>query len=141
MNEVWFSREDCKKELHLTFIKNILELGVKMSNGYFEVLISGDGEGATCVQFEKRYYNDDEETGYFTYVDELNDEVVMKYVRFPDGHYDYIDRRMSKTLAIEDWAKEHPSWYKNEYGNWCNREEESRFPQIEPYGGTEANKD
>ena len=123
MNEMWFSREDCKKCLHLEFIKHLWEISEKLSSGWLEILITGDGE-ATCVEFEKRYLDDDSPQGYFTYVDEWNDEVVLKKVQFPDGHYDYFDRRASREEIMKDWQKEHPNWYKNAYGEWINKDEE-----------------
>ena len=102
MNELWFSREDCEKGLHLEYIKTLAEISSKLTNGYLEILLTGNGE-STCVQYIKRYYADRGEDGHFEYVDTDRDEVVLKKVTFPDGHYDYFDKDVDVQKVIRDW--------------------------------------
>lgn len=102
MNELWFSREDCEKGLHLEYIKTLAEISSKLSNGFLEILLTGDGE-STCVKYEKRYYCDKDEGGRFEYIDRDNDEIVLKVITFPDGHYDYFDKDVDVREVLRDW--------------------------------------
>lgn len=58
--------------------------------------------------------------GQFRYIDW--DDVVMKEVNFPDGHYDYVFPEEVEE-RLKQWHKDHPEWVMTEYGTWTNMEE------------------
>lgn len=63
--------------------------------------------------------------GEFKFVGD--DELVVKEVRFPDGHYDYaLDEDHEKELW-ENFHKENPGWVKTSYGTWTNEIENEKF--------------
>jgi hypothetical protein len=65
--------------------------------------------------------------GRFQYIGE--DDVVMKEVRFPDGHYENLfPEDVENTL--KEWHKEHPEWVMTSYGIWTNEEENREWKEL-----------
>jgi len=79
-------------------------------------------ESLIVVEWDNVPYNH-EWGGSFKYID--YDEVVMKEVTFPDGHYEYLFSEEVEE-KLQEWHKEHPEWVKTDYGTWTNMEENRR---------------
>lgn len=119
MNSQWFSRKEVEKGLHLQFIKNLSDISNAKENGYFEILISSDGE-SICVEWLERDYKGEDCEGRFAHLD--YDEVIMKEVHFPDNHYEYLLPEEVDEV-FNEWLKEHPNYKQNKYGIWQDTNE------------------
>ena len=120
MNSQTFTPEEVKIGLHLDLIRHLLKMNEQSDTHYNEIKVWTDGY-CTIVDWVQRNYNDDYCDDRFELLQ--SDELIMKEVEFPDGHYDYFTRE-SADKALDEWLIEHPSWKRTQYGQWYNEEEE-----------------
>ena len=120
LNSQVFTPEEVKQGLHLDLIKHLLEMNGKSDRHYNQILVNTDGY-CTMVEWVQRSYNDDNCDERFELLE--YDEIPMKEVRYPDGHYDYLPREMVDQ-AFKEWCEEHPNYKQNQYGIWYDEEEE-----------------
>lgn len=115
-NEMAFVPEEVEQGLHLDLIKHLLDYSAKSEKGYYDIHITSDGY-CTIVEWVDKRYNDNEEQG-FRHLD--YDEVIMKEVYFPDGHYEFLFPNEVEEV-MEEWQKENPNYVKNEFGMWTDK--------------------
>ena len=95
------------------------------NSDYNDIHIKTEDCDIVVIEWEKVHYSDASE---FVYLKE--DEVVMKVVRFPDEHIEYlfpeeVDDR------LKEWQKEHPEWIIGPLGTWTNAEENKKWQVID----------
>lgn len=111
-----------KKKLQ-EFLDYLLAYNAEVSELYMDIHIYQE-DLFTMVDWDQVPY-DHEWGGQFKYVDW--DQIVVKEVGFPDGHYEYaLDEEHEKQLW-DDFHKQHPEWVKTEWGTWTNEEENAKF--------------
>lgn len=122
-NSMAFTPEEVEKGLFTAFLNVLTEYNKKNINYYNEIHVYTDG----CCQIIEwaQVPVDHDYGGVFTYLDE--DHVIMKEIRFPDGHYEYaIDGEQEKEMW-EEFHKNNPGWVKTPYGSWTNEIENKKF--------------
>lgn len=113
-------------------MQNFLDVLLKEANSnskYFnDIHIYPVDGGAFVIEWVQVPYSR-EWGGSFKFVDE--DETIMKEVRFPDDHYDYVFPEEEETV-LKEWHEKHPEWILTDYGTWTNIEE-NRLYYIDSY--------
>lgn len=114
VSSIAFTPEDVEKNLHLNLINFLFDYNNKADDNFFDIHITTDGY-CLIVEFVNltRGFNDNSEG--FAYIDE--DHEVLKIVRFPDDHYEYMADDEAEE-ALKKWLVENPGWKKDEFGRW-----------------------
>lgn len=123
MNSMVYGSEE--KTLALDCIKWLLDYNEK-SNKYFnDIHLTTDG---TCliVEWVTRPY-DNSYGGEFKYVEE--DQAVLQELRLPDNTTRWVFPEEEKEV-LEEFLKENPEYYQNQYGHWINKREEEEFRKM-----------
>lgn len=119
-NESYDLLNENEKEL---FLKQLDILLIADQGGLVKDIHIFKEDGFTTLEWET-VPTERDWGGKFVFLQE--DEVVMKQVRFPDDHYEYIfedevDEKLKK------WHEDHPEWTVTPSGTWTNVEENRRF--------------
>ena len=123
MNRQYFSKEQIKnKEL-----EEFLELLIKHS-------ISGKGDEYSDIQPEEFGVILEWEVnpwsgeygGHWQYINDDDDEVVMKWYYFPDKHGELFEAERDYKERLEEWLEEHKEEKRkqNQYGVWYSEKEQ-----------------
>lgn len=125
VNSAAFTPEEVKKGLHLDLIKYLLDYNSKSEKSYNDIHITTDGY---CLIVEWTNLNYEYSSGCgFRYVDEEHE--LLKEVVFPDNHTEYLFDDEEQE-ALDDWLKENPGWFKNDYGRWVNKTEQEEMEKF-----------
>lgn len=126
-NVQFFGKEDVKKGLHLEFINSLLMFASKSECGYYnDIHVTTDGETIE-VEWCQRFYDCDDE-GKFQFVD--SDEIVMIEREMPDNTYRYFLDEEDYNNQLNEFLKEHPSYYKTQFGRWANKDLEIDYRDL-----------
>ena len=123
-NEIVLKPEEVNNGLLTKWINFLTETSKELANSYYDIHITSDGY-CTMIQFNDVSFDPTQESGKFEFVD--YDEQVMKEVEMPDGTCQYIFREEDSEEVIKEFLKEHPNYYKNQFGRWVNKDEEIEF--------------
>lgn len=114
-----FTQKDVEKGLHLEFINSLLHQG---NEGTFGVSIRIRQEYLDLVHVDWCQV-DYEDGGDEKFIFKGCDDILMREVYLPDGHYEYVKPGEEDDL-IKEWSLRNPEWERNEFGVWVNVEEE-----------------
>jgi len=113
-NEKAFTPEEVELGLHLDLINHLLDYNKKATDYFYDIHITSDGY-CTIVEWVDKSFNGDYDEQGFRHLN--YDEVIMKEVRFPDNHIEYLfaDEADEK---LNEWIKENPDYKQNIFGIW-----------------------
>lgn len=131
MNRQYFSKEQIEnKEL-----EEFLELLIKHSisgkgNEYSDIHIKPEEFGVT-LEWEVNPWSG-EYGGHWQYINDDDEEVVMKWFRFPDESSGLFSSEEEYEEALKDWLEEHKEerWAKNQYGHWYSQKEQEAWEEY-----------
>ena len=130
-----FTPEDVNDGLLKDLLEYLLAHNRKSTRAYYDFHVTSDGY-CTIVEWVSVPYEDEHYNGEFVFKDE--DEYVMKEIIYPDNSCEYIwpDEEKEK---LDEWLKENPGWYKNQYGVWSYKEFDENVPKPELVDNEEEN--
>lgn len=119
-NEMAFTPEEVDRGMHVKLLNYLLSYNADSESNYNDIHITTDGY-CTVIQWIDRSFEYDE-GGSFEFVD--SNQRVMTECELPDNSIVmcYDEDEVKETL--DNWLKDNPSYEKNEYGRWVNRDEE-----------------
>ena len=131
MNSMYFTGEDVKAGLMTQLIDYLCRYSYESEPRgharYNDIHIRPADCGAFVVEWVQAPWSSDY-SGRFEYVSE--DQVVCNEVEFPDGYFEYTPE--DEDIVIKEWLEDNPSWYRDEWGQWHERElEQSNWHEIE----------
>ena len=111
------------KKQFLALLNALMDYNEDPDNSYFNDIHIKQEESFAVIEWDTVPYSG-EWGGHWHFLED--DEVIMKEVHFPDGHYDYVfPEEVEET--IKKWHEDHPEWVKTSYGTWTNMEENRYF--------------
>lgn len=122
MNSVSFVPEE--KEYVNDLLNYLLDYNSKSDKYYNEIHIWSDGYCTTVDWVHKNYGYEDAQ---FMLVNE--DQEVMNRVDLPDGTSEYVFQG-DENETLETFLREHPNYYKNQWGRWVNKDEEVELSKL-----------
>lgn len=125
-NSAAFTPEQIKKGLLQELLSYLLSYNEKNMSGYYDIHIGSDGY-CTIVEWSDIMYEVNDGIEGFVWMDE--EHCLLKRVEFPDNTYEYYPDEFADE-ALDEWLKEHPGWYKNEWGSWINKDEEEAARKL-----------
>ena len=120
MNKQTFnSRTENGRQHFQKLLDTLLDYNSDFEEKYFNDIHIYQEDDLIIIEWDEVPYSH-EWGGKWQYIEE--DDVVMKDVEFPDGHFEQLfPDEVEERLA--DWHKENPEWIKNCWGIWYNIEE------------------
>lgn len=135
MNKEYYKNDKKGRESFFKQLTLLLDYNADFENKSFKDIHISQSDSDIKLEWENVYYSGDCEGFVF-----LNgDEVIMKEITFPDGHYDYV-LPDNVDEAYRNWHKNHPEWKLTTYGTWTNVEE-NRIQAIDYYMGDWTTKE
>lgn len=111
--------KDSEREYAMRFVETLLDWGRDNADSYCQVKLEMKGMFLDVLW---TVVDKDGEWGTtFEPVDE--DQLVVKEIRFPDGHYEYAVDEGHEKYLWERFHEENPGWYRNDFGIWTRKEE------------------
>lgn len=123
MNSKAFIPEEVEKGIHFDLINYLLDYNSKSEYYYYDIHITTDGF-CVIVEWENLPY-DGSYGGRFEYVEE--DQYIMTEKQMPDDTYIMVHDEDEYNELLDEFLKENPGYYKNEWGRWCNEEDVKIF--------------
>lgn len=130
MNRQYFTYEQIKnKEL-----EEFLEILIKHSHGkgdeYNDIHIKPDDFGVTVEWMQTPWST--EWGGHWQYINDDDDEVVMKWYQFPNNTSGLYSSEEEFEEALKVWLEEHKEerWAKNQYGHWYSQKEQEDWEKY-----------
>lgn len=117
-----FIPEEVKKGAVKKLINYLLSASDDLEGSYNDIHITSDGY-CTIVEWNDVSFEHEDDCGKFKFVD--YDEVIMKDVEFPDGHYETLYPEDVEE-KLREWHQEHPTWKMGEYGHWYDTVEQHK---------------
>lgn len=119
-NSMTFMKEDIDNGLHLKLIDFLINLRGKTWDS-LDIRVQSN---AYCVTVDWCDKQSNDNFSGFQYLEE--DDVIMREVRFPDGHYEYLLKE-DINAALDAWKQSNPQWHMTSYGTWTNDEENEKL--------------
>lgn len=129
-NQYYFFPEQVKRGEHIKLISFLLEQSKRETEedidarAFFNDIHIYQEDDSVIVEWIQHFYNEDYTEGRFAFIDD--EHIVMKEVWLPDNSSTYAYDDDEAQEILDDWLKDHPTWEKNAYGIWHDREEEER---------------
>lgn len=130
MNEQYFNKEQIKNKELEEFLELLIKHSWGKSNEYNDIHIKPD-EFGVYVEWEQAPWSG-EWGGHWQYINDDEEEVVMKYYNFPDNSSCLFSSKEEYEEALKDWLEEHKEekWERNQYGNWFSRKEQEAWEKY-----------
>lgn len=131
MNKVYFSKEQIAARELAKFLNLLIEQSYGKGEDYNDIHIIPTDFGAVILEWESVPWSK-EYGGHWQYIQDDEDEVVVKYYSFPDNHSELFETEEEYKEALNEWLEEHKDeeWYKNEYGQWRSRKEQEAYKHF-----------
>ena len=127
MNRQYFSKEQIAAGELNEFLDVLLKQCYGEGEYYNDIHIKPEDCGSFVVEWETnpRSY---EYGGHWQYIQDDEDEVVMKYYYFPDNHSELFETKEQYEEALKEWLEEHKEeeWEINQYGHWYSKAEQRK---------------
>lgn len=114
MNKMTFDTQNKSEMENLTALLSFLISYNSDSLSLYNEIHIYQEESLTILEWEQVPYSR-QYGGKFMFVDE--DHAVLKHVRFPDNHYEYLPAD-EEEKAIDNWLIDNPGWTVTSYGTW-----------------------
>ena len=127
-NRYYFFPEQVERGEPEKLIKFLLDQSKRESdsddkNCFYNEIHVYQEDDAVLVEWTQHFFDEDYNDGSFEFID--TEHVVMKELRLPDNSYIYI-HDYEEEEVLKDWLKDHPTWVKDEWGRWYDKEEKER---------------
>ena len=131
INNQYFSKQQIKAGELSEFIELLIKQSYGKGDSYNELHIKPVDLGAVIVEWTSEPWSK-EYGGHWQYIQDDEDEVVMKYYSFPDNHSELFETEEEYKEALNEWLEEHKDeeWYKNEYGQWRSKKEQREWEKA-----------
>lgn len=127
MNRQYFSKDQLAAGELNEFLDVLLKQCYGKSNCFNDIHIKPEDCGAFVIEWEEIPW-DGKWGGHWQYINDDDEEVVMKYYDFPDNHSELFETKEQYEEALKEWLEEHKDeeWEQNEFGRWsCKSERDS----------------
>lgn len=117
MNKQYFSKEQIKAGELTEFIELLIKHSYGKSDDYNDIHIQPCDLGAVNVEWESNPWNH-EWGGHWQYINDDDDEVVMKYFTLPNGDSALLSSKEEYDELLKQWLEEHKEeqWEINNFG-------------------------
>ncbi len=116
--KMYFNSKEIENGLFNDFLNSLIQYNQKSDDYYLDIHIKAE-DNSLIIEWIQNPYN--WESSKFVEINE--DEYVMKEVRLPDGHYEYVRDEEEEKELWDSWIKDHPNWEKNQWGIWREKQE------------------
>lgn len=130
MNRQYFDKNQVA-DGELNELLNVLLKQCYGAGGSFnDIHIKPEDSGAFILEWESCPWSG-AWGGHWQYINDDDEEVVMKRYYFPDEHYELFETEEEYEEALKTWLEEHKEeeWDKNEYGRWYSKKEQRKWEE------------
>ena len=128
MNRQYFSKEQIAAEELNEFLNILLKQCYGKGDTFNDIHIKPEDCGAFVIEWEEAPWSG-EWGGHWQYINDDDEEVVMKYYDFPDNSSCLFSSKEEYEEALKEWLEEHKDekWEKNQYGRWYSKKEQEEW--------------
>ena len=125
MNRQYFSKEQVAAGELNEFLNVLLKQCYGKSDCYNDIHIKPEDFGAFVIEWEETPWSG-EWGGHWQYINDSEEEVVLKYYYFPDNHSELFETKEQYEEVLKEWLEEHKEekWKQNQYGGWYSEKEQ-----------------
>ena len=125
MNSQYFSKEQIENGELNEFLDILLKLCYGKGDNFNDIHIKPEDFGAFVIEWEETPWSG-EYGGHWQYINDDDDEVVMKWYYFPDKHGELFEAERDYKERLEEWLEEHKEEKRkqNQYGVWYSEKEQ-----------------
>ena len=121
-NEQIFDKRD---EEQVKQFYDFLKVLMADNNKCYNDLHIYQGDFYYIIEWVQNNWNDEYDMNNYWRLLEHEDTIYTE-IYLPDRTYQMIPKGTEEEF-MENWHKENPGWYKNEYGVWVNKEENDKM--------------
>lgn len=130
MNRQYFSKEQVAAGELNEFLNVLLKQCYGKGESFNDIHIKPADCGAFVIEWVETSWNG-EWGGHWQYINDDDEEVVMKYYEFPDDHYELFQTKEQYEVALKEWLEEHKDeeWEISEYGRWHSKAAQRKWEE------------
>ena len=130
MNRQHFSKEQIADGELNEFLDILLKQCYGKGDTFNDIHIKPEDCGAFVIEWEEAPWSG-EYGGHWQYIQDDEDEVVMKYYYFPDKHSEPFETKEQYEEALKKWLEEpkNEEWDINQSSHWYSKAEQRKWEE------------
>ena len=130
MNSQYFTKEQVAAGELNEFLNVLLKQCYGKGESFNDIHIKPVDCGSFVIEWVETSWSG-EWGGHWQYINDDDEEVVMKYYEFPDDHYELFQTKEQYEVALKEWLEEHKDeeWEISEYGRWHSKAAQRKWEE------------